>query len=323
MIAIASTGRGAVTSVPARAARRNRARHWPYLAPLLGALLIWVYGPLAGTVVLSFLRWNLTSGPAAFAGLANYRALFADPAFPSAAWQTLLYAAGMIPLAIALPLSLAIALWKRPGRAASIYRCLLFVPMVLAPVAAAISWQFALNPLQGIVHTLSAAVGLPTPNLLGDPRTALWVIDVITSGKMIALDILLFGAALGALDPCVIEAARLEGASERQVTWHIVIPQLRRTAVLLGMLTAVYAGQWSFTNISVLTQGGPENSTDNIYYLIYTYGFTYFDIGRAAAASVLVMLALAVPLGAGTLLRSAGSGGTTPLTPRRRRDARF
>jgi len=236
----------------------ERARHWPYLAPLLAALLIWVYGPLAGTVVLSFLRWNLTSGPAAFAGLANYRAL---------------------------PLSLAIALWKRPGRAASGYRCLLFIPLVLAPVATAISWQFALNPLQGIVHTMSAAVGVPAPNLLGDPRTALWIIDLITSGKMIALNILLFGAALGAIDPCALEAARIEGATETQVTWHVVIPQVRRTIAALGMLTAVYGGQWSFTSIAVLTQGGPLNSTDNIYYLIYTYGFTYFDIGRAAAAS--------------------------------------
>jgi multiple sugar transport system permease protein len=286
-----------------RPRRRPRAGHWPYLAPLLISLLVWVYGPLAATVALSFLRWNLTSGPATFAGLANYRALFADPNFPSAAWQTILYAVGMLPLAIVLPLWLAIALWKRPGRAAFTYRCLLFVPMVLAPVATAISWQFALNPLQGIVHAVFSAVGLPTPNLLADPRSALWVIDVVTAGKMIALNVLLFGAALSTVHPRTVEAARLEGATEGQVTRRVVIPQLRRTIVLLVMLTAVYAGQWSFTNISVLTQGGPGNSTDNIYYLIYTYGFTYFDIGRAAAASVLVLVALAIPLGLGSLLR--------------------
>ncbi len=316
MTAVASVGEGAVPSALARSrdpgrpgtgvragGRLGRAWHWPYLAPLLASLLVWVYGPLAGMVVLAFLRWNLTSGPPAFVGLANYRALFADPDFLSAAWQTVLYAAGMLPLAIALPLWLAVALWKRPGRAALVYRCLLFVPMVLAPVATAISWQFALNPLQGIVHSLFGAVGLSTPNVLGDPRTALWVIDVITSGKMIALNVLLFGAALSAVDPRTVESARIEGATEGQVTRHIVVPQLRRTVVLLSMLTAVYAGQWSFTNISVLTQGGPQNSTDNIYYLIYTYGFTYFDIGKAAAASVLVILALAVPLGLGSLLR--------------------
>lgn len=286
-----------------RQTRGRGARHWPFLVPLLASLLIWVYGPAAATVVLSFLRWNLTSGPPAFVGLANYRALFADPNFVPAAWQTLLYAAGIIPLGIALPLWLAIALWKRPGRAAFAYRCLLFTPMMLAPVATAISWQFALNPLQGVVHALCSAIGLPTPDILGDPDTALWGLDVLTAGKVIALNVLLFGAALAAVDPRTVEAARLEGATEGQVTRHVVIPQLHRTVVLLTMLAAVYAGQWSFTNISVLTQGGPVNRTDNIYYLIYVYGFDYFDIGRAAAASVLVAAALAVLLGAGALLR--------------------
>jgi multiple sugar transport system permease protein len=121
--------------------------------------------------------------------------------------------------------------------------------------------------------------------------------------------VLLFGAALAAVDPLTVEAARLEGATEGQVTRYVVIPQLRRTAVLLTMLTAVYAGQWSFTNISVLTQGGPRNSTDNIYYLIYVYGFDYFDIGRAAAGAVLVTGTLAVLLGLGGLRRRRRARG--------------
>ena len=216
-----------------------RVRPWVYLAPLLGALAVWVYGPLAATVVLSFLHWGVTTGPVSFAGLANYRGLFADPSFAPAAGQTLLYAAGMLPLAIGWPLALAIALWKRPGRAAFGYRCLLFVPMVLAPVATAVSWQFALNPLQGVVHGLFAVAGRPAPNLLGGPATALWVIDVITAGKLVALNVLLFGAALSGVDPGTVEAARLEGATEGQVTRHIVVPQLRRTVILLGMLTTV------------------------------------------------------------------------------------
>jgi ABC-type sugar transport system permease subunit len=90
----AGTTPGAVRSAGPRAWRRQArgrgARDWPFLVPLLASLLIWVYGPAAATVVLSFLRWNLTSGPPAFVGLANYRALFADPNFAAAAWQTLL-----------------------------------------------------------------------------------------------------------------------------------------------------------------------------------------------------------------------------------------
>jgi multiple sugar transport system permease protein len=165
------------------------------------------------------------------------------------------------------------------------------------------SWQFALNPLLGILHVLCDAAGLPTPDILEDRATALWGIDVITAGKVIALNVLLFGAALAAVDPRTVEAARLDGATEGQVTRHVVVPQVRRTVVLLTMLTAVYAGQWSFANISVLTQGGPLNSSNNLYYLIYAYGFSYFNIGKAAAGAVLVTGALAVLLGLGGLLR--------------------
>ena len=285
------------------ASRVQRARPWPYLLPFAASMVIWVYGPLAGTIGLSFLRWDLTSGPGQFVGLANYRSLLADSDFGNAAWQTALYAVGLLATSIVLPLALAIALWRRPGRAAYVYRCLLFVPMVLAPVATAISWQFVLNPLQGVVHEGFDAVGLAAPNWLGDPHTALGSIVVITSGKLIALNTLLLSAALSTVDPDTVEAARLDGATEGRITRRIVVPQIGRTVVLLGMLTIVYAGQWTFANISVLTQGGPQNNTDNVYYRLYTYGFTYFDIGQASAGSVLVVLALAVPLGIGAMLR--------------------
>ncbi|TQS44057.1 carbohydrate ABC transporter permease [Cryptosporangium phraense] len=265
-----------------------------YLVPFGAAMLIWVYGPLVATVVISFLTWDLSSGPQEFAGAANYRALLGDADFGTAAGQTVLYAAGLLVTSIVLPLYLAVALWRRPGRAAFVYRCLLFVPMVLAPVATAISWQFVLNPLVGI---------LGFRNWLGDPSTALATIVVITSGKLIALNTLLLSAALTSVDGDTVEAARIDGASEGRITRRIVVPQVGRTLVLLGMLTVVYAGQWSFTNIAVLTQGGPSHSTDNVYYRLYTYGFQYFDLGGASAGSVLVVCALAIPLAVGAVVR--------------------
>lgn len=74
-------------------------------------------------------------------------------------------------------------------------------------------------------------------------------------------------------------------------------------------LTLVYAGQWSFTDVAVLTQGGPTGSTDTIYYRLYTYGFTYFDSGRAAAGSTLLVIALAIPVGLIALLRRRHRAG--------------
>lgn len=285
-----------------KSARGKQVRPWPYLLPLVAALSAWVYAPLAFAAVLSLLDWNLTTSPT-FAGLANYRRLINDPHFTNAAVRTVLYVAGMLPMAVVVPLLVAIALWRRPGRAAAIYRCVLFTPIILAPVATAISWQFVLNPLQGILHSLFSGLGLATPNWLGDPNTALWTIVVITSGKLIALNFLLLTAALTAIDPATIEAARIDGASRAQVTRLILVPQLSRTLFLMGMLCVVYAGQWSFTNIAVLTQGGPSGSTDNVYFRLYTYGFTDFDIGEASAASTLIVISLSILLGLGAQAR--------------------
>lgn len=275
----------------------------PYLAPLVVALVVWVYGPLVWTGALSLFDWDLTSPAPEFVGAGNFAALAADPRFADAVARTALYVLGMLPFATVVPLALAILLWRRPGRSSRVYRALLFVPVVLAPVATAISWRFVLHPLQGVVNTVLGAMGLPTPNWLGDPATALPVIVAITAGKIVALNLLLFGAALAGLDRRLVDAARVEGATEAEITRHVLLPQLTRTTAGLALLCVVVAGQWVFTNVAVLTDGGPDGSTDNVYHWLYATGFTFFDAGRASAAAVLVLGALAVLFGAGAVLR--------------------
>lgn len=273
----------------------SRRMAWPYVLPLVSVLAVTLYGPLVMTMVLSVVNWDFTGAPT-FAGVRHYADLFGQPEFPHALLQTLLLVACLLPFASALPMGLAIVLWKRPGGTSALYRALLFSPVVLAPVANALSWQFVLNPLQGLANQAFRLVGVAGLNWLGDPRTALPVIAVITAGKVVGLNVLLYGAALGGVDPQCLAAARVDGATEWQITWLVVIPQLWRTTVLLTGLSVVLAGQWAFTNVAVLTQGGPHGVTDNVYYRIYTYGFTFFDTGAASSAAVVVMVALAVPL---------------------------
>lgn len=267
-------------------------RGWLYLTPMLVALIAWVYLPLIATGALSFAEWDLTSGPPEFVGVGNYTALFNRPELGASLQQTMFYVAGMMIFAIPIPLGLAVLLWKRPGRASAIYRTLLFLPVILAPVATAVSWQFLLNPLQGLVNAGLEVVGAAPVNWLGDPSTALATIVVITGAKIVGLNMLLYGAALAGLDRRCVQAARLDGATEWESTRHIVLPQLKRTTGFLALLCVVLAGQWTFTNISVLTQGGPAGATDNIFYLLYTYGFSYFDTGLAAATAMLLLLGL-------------------------------
>jgi multiple sugar transport system permease protein len=300
-LSLVTGGRGA-SHAPPVARLRDRARPWLYLAPVLIALAVWVYGPLAFTGALSFMRWNLTAPHPAWRGTTNYSRLFAEPEFPNAARNTLVYAVVMLPFATLVPMALAIALWKRPGRVSSVYRTLLFLPVVLAPVATAITWQFLLDPLSGLVNVIIGWFGLGPYNWLGDPSTALYGVTLITAVKVVALNTLLFGAALATLERGLLEAAALDGATEWEITRHVVLPHLRRTVVLLGMLSLVVVWPWIFANVAVLTQGGPEGSTDNVYYRLFTDAFTFFDAGTASAEAVVITGTLAVVLGLGLLL---------------------
>ncbi|WP_261556263.1 carbohydrate ABC transporter permease [Frankia tisae] len=295
-------GERGVDHAPPVVRLRDRARPWLYLAPLIVALVVWVYGPLVFTGVLSFMSWNLTAPHPSWLGTANYSRLVHEPQFPHAARNTLVYAVVMLPFATVVPMALAIALWKRPGRVSTVYRTLLFLPVVLAPIATAITWQFLLDPLSGLVNVVAGWFGVGAHNWLGDPSSALYSVLLITSVKVVALNVLLFGAALANLERGLLEAAALDGATEWEITRHIVLPHLRRTVVLLGMLSLVVVWPWIFANVAVLTQGGPAGSTDNVYYRLFTYAFTFFDAGTASAAAVVITGALALVLGLGLLV---------------------
>jgi multiple sugar transport system permease protein len=290
LIASASEPRRDATSSSAP----SRRRAWLYLTPLVLALGIWIYGPALFTAALSVLKWNLTTPPSGFVGFDNFARLFREPEFGQAAGQTVLYALALLPFSTLIPAVLAMMLWQRPGRASIVYRSLLFLPVMIAPVAVAVSWRFLLNPLQGLANQALGIVGIPPVNWLGDPAIALLVVVAVTAAKVTGFNLLLYSAALATVDRRTLEAARLERATSWEITRFVVAPQLVRTTVLLGLLSIVLAGQWTFTNISLLSQGGPDGVTDNVYYRIYTYGFQFFDTGTASAAAVVVLLAFGV-----------------------------
>lgn len=292
----------------ARAPANRRAGVAGYLAPLVVVLTVWVYGPLAFTLVLSVLRWDGTGAPR-FVALQNYAELFGQPDFPVALGRTLLLVLCVLPFATLVPMALAIMLWKHPGRASSFYRAVLFAPVMLAPVATAIAWQFVLNPIGGVLNEVLGLVRIAPVNWLGDPRSALPAIAVITAQKIVGLNLLLYGSALDGLDRQCLAAARVDGATEWQVTRFVVVPQLWPITRLLIGICVVLAGQWAFTNVAVLTQGGPDGSTGNVYYQLYTYGFTFFDTGQASAGAAVLVAALGVPLAVRALLRRTAAAG--------------
>jgi multiple sugar transport system permease protein len=264
-----------------------------YLLPAIISIVYWIYRPLIQTFQLSFYEWNmLPTSPKVYVGLNNFEKLFTLPDMGKALLNTLFYSVGVFPFSLILPLLIAISTDNIGKRSRNLYRALIFIPMIMAPVAVSAVWNWIMNPMGGILNqTLQAVLYLREPiRFFSDERWAIWSITFITGWKLIGFSTLLFSAALTGINKEYVEAARMDQASRWQIIWHVLLPLLSPAIIFMAMLSTLFAAEWSFTYVNVLTQGGPLNSTTNIYYLLWTYGFKTFSVGWSSAAAVLVFV---------------------------------
>ncbi|BCH29049.1 ABC transporter permease [Mesorhizobium sp. L-8-10] len=265
-----------------------RLEPWLYLLPAVATLVIWVYAPLLEAFQLSFYQWNmLPTASKIYVGLDNYRRLFVLPEMRRALWNTAIYIVGLFPMSVLIPLAVAIFTQELKGPWRNLYRTLIFVPMIIAPVVAAIVWRWLLNEDHGLVNRMFAGLGLSRVGFLQDPDYALATLIWITGWKLVGFSTLLFSAANAGINPSYIEAARMDGATPWQIIRDVRLPLLSPTILLLSMMTILFGAQWSFTYINVLTQGGPLKSTTNIFYLLWDYGFGSLSVGWSSAAGMI------------------------------------
>lgn len=285
-MALASAG-------PTRLRRMTQSRWapWLYLSPALITLVVWIYWPLFDALRLSFYQWNmLPTSPQTFVGWENYQRIFALPKFWQALRNTGVYIVGLLPLAVLIPLGIAIYTHDLPERSRNIYRAIIFVPMIIAPVVAAAVWRWLLDPNYGLANQMLGGIGLDPVKFLSDPKIAIWTVIVITGWKLMGFSTLILSAANANINPSLIEAARMDGASKWEVIRDVRLPLLSSTVLFLVVMTILLGAQWSFTYINVLTGGGPLGSTTNIYYLLWDFGFSTMSVGWGSASAVILFL---------------------------------
>ena len=274
--------------------RRMTQSHWApwlYLAPALLTLVVWIYWPLVDALRLSFYQWNmLPTSPQTFVGWENYVRIFALPKFWQALRNTGIYILGLLPLAVLAPLAIAIYTHDLPQRSRNIYRAIIFVPMIIAPVVAAAVWRWLLAPGYGLLNQMLKGLGLNPVKFLSDPNIAIWTVILITGWKLMGFSTLILSAANANINPSLIEAARMDGASKWAIIRDIRLPLLSSTVLFLVVMTILLGAQWSFTYINVLTGGGPLGSTTNIYYLLWDFGFSTMSVGWSSASAIILFI---------------------------------
>ena len=281
----------------------TRSRQWLYawlmLLPAMTLLVLFTHYPAVANLWHSFYSTPKGARPSVFIGLDNYRNLVADPIFWQAFTNNLIYAAGTIPLSIALALLMAV--WVN-GRIAGkgFLRLAYFTPTVLPMIAVANIWLFFYTPEYGLVEQISKGLGFPSHNWLGSQSTALGCLMVVTVWKEAGFFMIFYLAALQSMSPHLAEAAAIEGASRwyffRRVTFPLLMP-----VTLFVLVNAVINAFRLVDHIVVMTRGGPDNATSLLLFHIYQVGFNFWDTGYAAALTV-VLLAILVAVAIGQFM---------------------
>lgn len=281
----------------ARVARLPRA--WWGLLPSLGLLGLFVVYPLVQVVGFSTLRWDGVA-PGEFVGAGNYLRMAADPDLGRSLATTGLFAVLTIPLFVALS---ALAAFELEGtRAERPLKALLFLPGLWTIGASAIGWYTLYAPDYGLLATVSGGwLALPWGE---QGWAALVLIALFTVWQHVGYGVLVVSAGLKGIPPELLEAARVDGATEGQVRRRVVLPMLRPALVFLGVVGSLYVLQ-SYTAVFLLTRGGPFGQTRTVGYFLYETAFEKFEFGYAAALSVLILgLAFAAAAAQATRLKA-------------------
>lgn len=281
----ATTGRRPRRSL----ARRDSLFGYAFVAPQVLGFLTFVVGPIVAVFVYSLSQRNLLTGQTKFIGLDNYVRMFtSDPVFQKVLVNSLVFTAGLVPLNIALALTLALLLSrKRPG--VTFFRTLFFAPVVTSAVAWAIVWRFMLQNESGTINQLLQLVGIHGPNWLREESWAMASVIVTRVLKNVGLNMVIYLAAIQAIPREYSDAARVDGANGRQVLRFITIPALAPTTLLITVITIVGSMQ-VFDHILLMTGGGPANATMVLVYYIYQQGFKFFATGYASSLAVVLFV---------------------------------
>jgi multiple sugar transport system permease protein len=285
---------------------REMMEAWLFVSPTFIGFLIFFLGPLCAVVYYSMTEWNLLTQQATFVGLKNFQdALFENPDFWHVVRNSVIFAIGLVPLNMALALALAIAL-SRPFFGVVFFRTVFFAPVITSAIAWAIVWKFLLQGEGGFINQVLALVGISGPNWLREPNWAMAAVIVTRVIKMVGLNMILYIAALQAIPRDYEEAARLEGASRRQIFTMITWPLLAPTTLVIMVITTI--GSFKvFDHIYQMTGGGPENGTLVLAFYIYQQGFKFFNVGYAAALAMIMFVIIMMLTLAQVLLRRKGA----------------
>lgn len=267
-----------------RRKRLGKLEPYLYLAPVLIFFGVFAYYPLVTTIFRSFFLQNSMGELREFTGFENYATVLSDPNFLRAIVNTLIFAAVTTPTYVIIALVLAMVAARRT-RTSAIYETFFSLTMAMSMSVAAMIFQLMFNPSIGIINN---ATGLKI-NWLNDPNFALLSIMIVSVWLNIGYNFLFVLAALRSISPDILEGVALDGANIWQRTTKVILPMISPTVFFL-VISQLSKNMMMSGLVLVLTQGGPQGSTQTMISYMYYRAVSQLDYNTAYAAAVVAFL---------------------------------
>jgi multiple sugar transport system permease protein len=272
----------------------SRRRQWAGLAFVLPAalyLVVYQLVPVVYGLFLSFTRYNpLSRSAPRFVGLSNYSALWHDPDYGKALLVTGRYVVEVLVPLIVLAVALALVA-NRSFRGVGLFRASIYLPHVVSLATVSMVWLWMYSD-SGLINHVLGFLGLDPQSWLLEHGAALNAVSVMRIWQALGSNMVILLAGLQTIPHDLYDAARCDGAGSRGCFRHITLPGLRPMIIYAVVMDVVYLAQ-GFSEIFVLTKGGPLASTTTVNYLIYTEAFQYNQFGSASAMAF-VLFALII-----------------------------
>ena len=269
---------------------RHPVLKWGYIFALPGLIsyLLFTTYPLINTFWQSFHYIRGAANPWKFVGFSNYADIFKDEIFWSSLWVTLKYVLMTVPTVLLLAFLAATTL-QSMGRFQGFFRSLFFIPSVAGIVVICIIFTWIYEPYNGLLNIFFEAIGLPRLNWIRDQKLALPSIAFMTVWRILGYNIVILLAALMSVPRHYYEAAAIDGVGWFRKHWSITIP-LIAPALMFVLIYNTIQNMQVFTEIFIMTGGGPGHATTTIGYRIFLNAFIFSDFGMAGANAVVLLL---------------------------------
>lgn len=260
----------------------NTATGLAFIMPSLIGFLVFTFVPVLISLFLSFCDWNFMQGfdGIKFTGLENYMKLFKDDWFLASYRNNVMFTVVTVPVLIALGLVIATIMNKYIFGGGAV-RTMFFIPYICSVVAVCSVWMVLFQPSYGPINQLLFKLGMENPpKWLADYDWSLISIMVVYIWQQVGYYAIVFLAAIKGVPGELYEAASLDGAGAIRSFFHVTVPMVAPTTFFLTIMGII--GSFKvFDQISVLTQGGPGNSSSVMAFYVYRTAFEYYDMGYA------------------------------------------